>query len=133
MPFRLCNALPIQQQFIEAVLNGFLWICCFTYLNDILTFSTSFEDHIKHLEQILTRLRDHNLILQPSKCFFCRPTFEILGFVTSKDRLSPNPKKVKAIKDYPLPRTPKEVSRFLGMTSWLRKFIPRLSALITNL
>ena len=129
IPFGLCNTPPTQQRFIEVVLNGLLWICCFAYLDDILTFSTSFEDHIKHLEQILTRLRDHNLILQPSKCSFCRPTFEILGFVASKDGLSPNPKKVKAIKDYPLPRTPKEVSRFLGMTSWLRRFIPRLSAL----
>ena len=123
----------MQQQFIEAVLNGLLWICCFAYLDDILTFSASFEDHIKHFEQILTRLRDHNLILQPSKCSFCRPTFEILRFVATKDGLSPNPKKVKAIKDYPLPRTPKEVSRFLGMTSWLRRFIPRLSALTANL
>ena len=83
------------------------------YLDDILTFSVSFEDHIKHLEQILTRLRDYNFILQPSKCSFCRPTFKILGFVASKDGLSPNPKKVKAIKDYPLLRTPKEGEQIL--------------------
>ena len=44
MPFRLCNTPPTQQQFIEAVLNGLLWICCFAYLDDILTFSTSFEN-----------------------------------------------------------------------------------------
>ena len=78
-------------------------------------------------------MKDHNFILQPSKCSFCKPTFKILGFVTSKNGLSSNFKKVKAIKNYPLPRTLKEVSRFLDMTSWLRKFIPRLLALTANL
>ena len=133
MPFGLCNAPPTQQQFIEAVLNGLIWICGFVYLNDILAFSSTFEDHLFHLKQILTRLREHNLILQPSKCTFCRPTFKILGFVASKDGLSPNSTKVKAIHNYPLPKTPKEVNRFLGMASWLRRFIPRLSSLTINL
>ena len=59
--------------------------------------------------------------------------FEILGFITTKDGLKPNLKKVEAIQNYPLPTTPKEVERFLEMVTWLKQFIPRSSSLTTHL
>ena len=128
MPYGLSNAPATQQRFIEAVLNGLLWRFCFAYIDDIICFSNAFDNHLEHLKMIFTRLREHDLLLQPAKCCFCSPTFEILGFIASKDGLKPNPKKVEAIKAYPPPRSPSEVSTFLGMVSWLRRFIPRCSA-----
>ena len=85
------------------------------------------------MRDILGRLKEHNLILQPLKCSFCKPTFEILGFVATKDGFSPNPKKVKAIQNYPLPKSPKEVEIFIGMVTWLKRFIPNLSKLTFHL
>ena len=73
------------------------------------------------------------MMLQPAKCSFCKPNFEILGFIAMKDGLKPNPKKVEAIQNYPLPTTPKEVKRFLGMVTWLKRFIPRSFSLTTHL
>ena len=133
MLFGLCNAPATQQRYIEAVLNGLIWRCCFAYVDDIICFSNSFEKHLEDLRDILGRLKEHNLILQPLKCSFCKPTFEILGFVATKDGLSPNPKKVKAIQNYPLPKSPKEVEIFIEMVTWLKRFIPNLSKLTFHL
>ena len=71
MPFGLTNAPATQQQFIETVLNGLIWECCFAYIDDILCFSDTFENHLKDLRKIFTRLKEHKLFLQPPKCFFC--------------------------------------------------------------
>ena len=107
MPFGLTNAPATQQRFIEAVLQGLIWKCCFAYVDDILVYSNNFETHLQNIESILERLQKYQLRLQPSKCAFCKPTFEVLGFVASKEGLQPNPKKVQAIKNYPYPSTVK--------------------------
>ena len=72
-------------------------------------------------------------MLQPAKCLFCKPNFEIFEFIVTKDGLKPNPKKVEAIQNYPLPTIPKEVERFLEMVTWLKRFIPHSSSLTTHL
>ena len=133
MPFGLTNAPATQQRFIESVLDGLLWKTCFAYIDDILCFSNSFDDHVEHLDKILEKLGDAGLQLQPPKCFFCRNTFEILGFVASADGIKPDPRKVEAIKNYPEPKSPKEIDSFLGMVSWLRKFIPQCTRNTRNL
>ena len=127
MPFGLTNAPATQQRFIEAVLNGLIWNICFAYIDDILCFSDTFAEHVENLDKILGRLQKYNLLIQPAKCKFCRPTFEILGFISTKDGLKPNPIKVEAIKNYPYPGSRKEAECFIGMISWLRRFIPRMS------
>jgi transposase InsO family protein len=133
MPFGLTNAPSTQQRFIEAVLQGLIFKCCFAYIDDIICYSTSFEQHLDDLRSIFTKLSDNDLQLQPKKCAFCRPSFEILGFITTPDGLKPNPKKVEAIQNFPEPKSPKEVDRFLGMVTWLRRFIPHSSGITANL
>ena len=133
MPFGLTNAPATQQQFIETVLNGLIWECCFAYIDDILCFSDTFENHLKDLRKIFTRLKEHKLFLQPPKCFFCQSTFEILGLQSSQDGIQPSQSKVKAIEDFPYPRTLKEAQSFMGMISWLRKFIHGCSQRTTHL
>ena len=63
MPFRLCNAPSTQQRFIEKILSGLLWKCCFAYIDDILVFSDTFSDHLKDIDKILAVLDQHNLLL----------------------------------------------------------------------
>jgi transposase InsO family protein len=125
MPFGLTNAPPTQQRFIESVLTGLLWKSCFAYIDDILCYSDTFQDHKRDLEEIFKRFIKHGIYLQPDKCSFCKTSFEILGMVATKDGIKPNPKKVQAIKDYPIPRSKKELESFLGIISWLRRFIPQ--------
>ena len=133
MPFGLTNAPAIQQRFIESILHGVLWNNCFAYIDDILCFSQTFEDHLQDLKTILSRLQQNNLKMQPPKCAFCKPSFEILGFVATPDGLKPSPKKVEALKNYPEPSTIKETQSFLGIVSWLRRFIPQCSKKTENL
>ena len=83
MPFGLTNAPATQQRFIEAVLNGLIWKCCFAYIDDILVYSKDFETHLEDLEEIFQRLQENRLKIQPEKCSFCKPTFEILGYVAT--------------------------------------------------
>ena len=97
MPFGLCNTSATQQQFIETVLSGLVWQCCFVYINDIFCYSSTFEQHLADLTKIFQRLKDNKLMLQPAKCLFCKLNFEILGFITTKDGLKPNLKKVEAM------------------------------------
>ena len=127
MPFGLTNAPATQQRFIEDVLQGLLWQCCFAYIDDILCFSPSFDQHMEDLEKIFKRLTENNLKVQPPKCSFLRPNFEILGFVATPEGLKPSEKKKKALLDYQLPQSKKEVQTFLGMASWVRRFIPNFT------
>ena len=129
MPFGLTNAPATQQRFIESVLNGLIMQCCFAYIDDVLCFSTDFTKHINDLKNIFRRFKQNNLKIQPPKCKFCHPTFEILGYVATKDGIKPSSKKVEAMKNYPYPTTVKEAQSFLGIVSWLRRFIPNCSSL----
>ena len=95
MPFGLTNASATQQRFIEAVLGGLIRKSCFAYIDDILCFSNTFEEHVDHLDEIMSHLESHNLLLQPAKCSFCKPSFEILGYVATKHGLKPSPKKAQ--------------------------------------
>ena len=128
MPFGLTNAPATQQHFIEAVLQGLLWECCFAYIDDILCYSNSFRNHTRDLRNIFSRLRENNLIIQPPKCVLCRPAFEILGYVATPDGIKPSKKKLEALKKFPLPASVKETQSFLGIVSWFRRFIENCSA-----
>ena len=133
MPFGLCNAPPTQQRFMDAVLSGLTGLCCFVYMDDILCFSPSFKQHLDDLRSIFTRLRDNNLVIQPSKCAFCRPSFDLLVFTVTKDGLAANSSKVSAVLQLPFPDTKAAMLSFLGGVSWLRKLIPHCSALTSRL
>ena len=85
------------------------------------------------LKEIFIRFQENRLKIQPPKCKFCHLTFDILGFVATQDGLKPSEKKVKAMKEYPQPRTVKEAQSFLGIVSWLWRFIPRCATLTTNI
>ena len=103
------------------------------YIDDILIFSKTFEEHVQHLDSVLTRLANANLMVNITKCFLVMPSFKILGFTSSKEGITPNEDKVKAILNYPLPATAKEVSSFLGMVSWCRRFIHHCASRSTHL
>lgn len=123
MPFGLKNAPATFQRLMNNILREFINKICVVYLDDILIFSTSLEEHLDSLGRILQRLRESNMKLQIDKCHFAERQTEYLGHVVTNGCIKPNPNKVDAINTIDLPTTQKEIKSFLGMTGYYRKFI----------
>ena len=123
MPMGLTNAPATCQRLMEMVLRGLPWKTCLVYLDDVLIYSRSFDEHLQHLEEILSRFQTNGLKLNPSKCCFARDQVQFLGHVVSKNGIQPDPQNVKSVQDWPTPRSATEVRAFLGLCSYYRKFI----------
>lgn len=123
MPFGLKNSPATFQRVMDDILKDLLNKFCLVYLDDIIIFSSSLEEHIKHLKLVFDRLHNANLKLQLDKCEFLRKETEYLGHVITPDGIKPNPNKIEAIKNFPIPKTQKEIRSFLGLLGYYRKFI----------
>lgn len=123
MPFGLKNAPRTFQRLINHVLRKYINIICIVYLDDILVFSTSWEEHLAAIRKIFKVLRKYGLKLQIDKCNFVQRETNFLGHVITKEGLKPNPEKIRIIQNLPLPKTEKQVKSFLGITGYYRKFI----------
>src|SRR3954471_3445065 len=122
MPFGLTNAPATFQQLIDSVIAGLKWTVCLVYLDDIIIFSQTFEEHLKKLTLVFDRLREANLKLKGSKCRFCLPEVQFLGHVVGADGIQPDPDKVKAVQEFPRPMKLNQLQSFLGLTSHYQKF-----------
>jgi len=103
------------------------------FLDDILIFSGSYKEHLKHLQQVLNLLRHHKLFGKLSKCDFGKSTIHFLGHVISDKGVATEPNKIKAIKDWSAPRNLHELRSFLGLASYYRKFVKGFSKLASPL
>ncbi|POW03051.1 hypothetical protein PSTT_11399 [Puccinia striiformis] len=97
MPFGLANAPATFQRFIQYVLREYIDVCCFVYIDDILIFSKTEEDHVKHLKAILTKLREYSLKALLKKCPFFQTQVQFLGFIISSQGLRMDPMKLDTI------------------------------------
>ena len=94
------------------------------YLDDIIVFSRSEEEHLQHLEEIFKRLRHFDLKMKREKSSFFKKHIQYLGHLVWEQGFEPLPEKLEAIRNMPHPKTPKEVKQFLGLIGYYRKFIP---------
>ena len=127
MPFGLTNAVPTFQRLMLAVLNGLLPLKCLVYLDDVLVVGRTFDQHCENLDEVLQAIESAGLKLKLSKCSFAKPSVDFLGFTVSAAGLAPNMTKVEAIREFPTPQNLTELRRFLGMTSYYRRFISGFS------
>ena len=129
MPFGLCNAPNTFQRLMNTVfekeLNSFLLV----YLDDILVFSRSIGDHWRHLRHAFDRLSRAKLYARLHKCEFFKDKVDYLGFEVGRDGIRTSPEKVRAILDWPRPQSTHDVSSFLVLASYYRKFIRGFSQL----
>lgn len=123
LPFGLKTAPATFQRAIDNVLRGLQDIHCMVYLDDIIIFSASLDEHLTKLKTVFDRLRKTNLKVQLDKSEFLRKEVLYLGHKITKDGLKPNDDKIKTILDYPLPKTTTEIKSFLGLIGYYRKFI----------
>lgn len=133
MPFGLCNAPGTFQSFINSVLRDYLDEFCSAYLDDVLVYSFSEEDHVQHCIKTLTRLRDAGLYLDIRKCEFHVTRVKYLGMILTCEGLQMDPDKIKAIKDWKDLRTVKDVQAFIGFANFYRRFIFKFSLIVRPL
>ena len=129
MPFGLTNAPATFQRAMQHTLRGLQWEICLAYLDDILVFSHSYQDHLCRLQKVFDRLRAAGFTLKPQKCHFLKKEIQYLGHVVSGQGISPDPAKVKAIQDWKFPTNVKEVRSFHGLVSYYRRFIKNFSTI----
>ena len=123
MPFGVCSAPATFQQLMQNCLGELNLIYCLIYLDDIVIFLHTAEEHLHHLCVVLDQFREHNLKLKPSKCNFFREEITYLAHQVSKEGVQPSNSNFKAIAECALPQTYIEVCAFLGLVGHYRRFI----------
>ena len=129
LPFGLCNAPATFQRLMHEIFWEFLDEFLVIYLDDIIVFSKTEEEHLEHLRKVFEVIRKNQLYIQPEKCEFLAERVEFLGHFISADGIEMDPKKVQTIVDWPPLRNRQEVMSFLGLANYYRRFVPAFSAI----
>ncbi|XP_073130858.1 uncharacterized protein [Henckelia pumila] len=129
MPFGLTNAPAVFMDLMNRVFKPFLDKFVVVFIDDILVYSPSEEDHKEHLRLTLQTLREKELYAKFKKCEFWLKSVTFLGHIISKDGVSVDPKKVEPVMDWPRPKTVTEIRSFLGLAGYYRKFMEGFSSI----
>ncbi|XP_076851923.1 heat shock 70 kDa protein 12B [Brachyhypopomus gauderio] len=123
LPFGLCNAPATFERLMERVLSGVPSSKCVVYLDDVLVHATGFESALANLELVLGLVKEANLSLNPAKCNLLQRRINFLGHVVSGEGIATDPGKTAAVREWPTPRTVRQVRSFLGLASYYRRFV----------
>ena len=127
MPFGLTNAPAVFQGFINTVLRDVINKYVQVYLDDIIIYSKSFDEHVKQVQTVLQLLIDNQLVAKISKCEFHKQEVEFLGHIVSSEGIKTDPHKLEDITSWPTPTNIKEVQSFIGFCNYYRRFIKDFS------
>ncbi|KAK3536584.1 hypothetical protein QTP86_013781, partial [Hemibagrus guttatus] len=128
MPFDLTNAPAVFQALINGVFQDLLGNGVIAYIDDILVYSTSMEDHVRQVREVLTRLQQHHLYVKLEKCKIHRTTVTFLGYVISRQGVEMDVVKVRAVTEWPAPATVRELQHFLSFANFYQRFICNYSS-----
>ena len=127
MPFGLSNAGASFCCLMDMCLGDQQYLTLLFYLDDICVFSSSVDEMLDRIALVLKNLKEFNHEIKPKKSFFFQSSVLFLGHLLSKDGILPNPEKVSKVKDWPIPKSAKEVHSFLGLASYYRRFFPQFT------
>ena len=133
VPFGLCNAPTTFSRLMDCVLAGLHWETCLFYLDDIIVFSSTWEEHLARLREVFERLRHAKLKLGATKCTFATKEVSYLGHRVTEEGLLPDPSLQAAIRDIPPPTTATEVRSFLGLAGYYRRYVKGFAAIAAPL
>ena len=133
VPFGLCNAPATFSRLMDRVLAGLHWETCLFYLDDIIVFSSTWEEHLARLREVFERLRHAKLKLGAPKCTFAAKEVSYLGHRVTEEGLLPDPSLLAAIRDIPPPKTATEVRSFLGLAGYYRRYVKGFAAIAAPL
>lgn len=123
MPFGMCNAPSTFQRLMDMVLSGLSWRICLVYMDDIIVYSRTFEEHVENVNAVLGAIRAANITLKASKCKLFKRQLSFLGHIVSADGIATDPSKIKAIRNMPVPKNVTDLRSFLGLAGYYRRFI----------
>lgn len=129
MPFGLCNAPQTLCRLMDKVIPTNLREFVFVYMDDLLVVSKDFETHISRLESVAKCLQNANLTINVRKSKFCMKEIRYLGHIVGHGCIKPDPSKVEAINNFPVPRTVRQVRSFLGMCGWYSRYMSGFAAI----
>lgn len=124
MAMGLRNASGTFQRLMELVLSGLDSRSCLVYLDDIILFSRTETEHLDTLREVFARVRQANLKLKPEKCFIARHEVTFLGHQVSAAGVSPDPRNIEKVLNWPPPATDQEMHSFLGLCGYYARFVP---------
>ena len=114
---------------IDRVIGPELEPYAFSYLDDIIIVTETFEEHLAMLERVLARIKEAGLTINREKSVFGRSEVKYLGVLVNRDGFRPDPDKIAPVMQYPEPKNLKQLRRFLGMASWYWKFLPKFTTI----
>ena len=133
MPFGLRNAPLYFQMLVNQVFRGLIHVSVMAYIDDILVYSRTWEDHLRDLDVVFDRIRQANLRVHNKKCSFAVPEVLYLGHVLKPNGMCVDENKVKVVKNWPKPKNVRDVRAFLGLCGYYRRFVKDYAKITTSL
>ena len=133
MPFGLTNAPATFQRLMNHILMEYLDEFVVVYIDDILIYSKTFDEHLKHLERVFEKLKEAKLMIKLKKCKFGEQNIEFLGHIIGRDGIKPDPEKIEKIKNLKAPNNLTELRSVLGLCSYYRRFVKNFSKIVKPL
>lgn len=133
MPQGITNAPSTFQRLMERCMGDLNRKEVLVFIDDLIVFSRTLEEHEARLKEVLKRLREFKLKLSPEKCKFCQTSVKYLGHIVSQSGVETDPAKVEALKTWPRPKTLKELRAFLGFSGYYRRFVQDYSKIVKPL
>jgi hypothetical protein len=118
---------------MNSMFKPFLQKFVLVFFDDILMYSKNWEDHVRHVDKVLQLLREQQLSAKPSKCFYGVKEVKYLGHIVSHEGVKVDPNNIKAMMDWPIPKTLKNLRGFLGLTGYYSKFVRNYGRIATPL
>ena len=123
MPFGLKTAPKTFQKAMDICLRGLIGYNVFCYMDDVVIFANSVEEHKRVFNEVMERFRKYNFKIQIDKCKFLASSVSYLGHILGETGIKPDPKKVEAVRNFPVPKNRKNIRQFMGLSGFYRRFI----------